>query len=80
MAHTNKVCRSLETPDGGRCVDIFRRGDGSYGFAEYRRDAEDPRGWYPTGFHGAGVYATEQAALDAASAAVAWLGQLRGSR
>ena len=36
MAHTNRVLRSIETDDGGRCVDLFARPDGSFGFEEYR--------------------------------------------
>lgn len=34
----NKVLRSVETPDGDRCVDIFRRPDGTFGFAVFRRE------------------------------------------
>ena len=56
MAHVNRVLRSIETVDGGRCVDVFVRGNGTYGFEEYRRDAEDARGWFPIGFHSGNVY------------------------
>jgi hypothetical protein len=41
------VLDSVETPDGGRCVKIFRRGGGTFGFEVYRRDAEDLSGWFP---------------------------------
>ena len=44
----NKVYRSIEAPGGQICVDIFQRPDGSWGFAEYRRDPEDEQGWYDT--------------------------------
>ena len=37
MAHANRVLRSIETDDGGRCVDLFARPDGTFGFEEYRR-------------------------------------------
>ena len=40
-AQKKLVLSSIETPDGGRCVDLFRTPDGSFGFEEYRRDAED---------------------------------------
>lgn len=73
MAEKPRVLRSIETPDGGRCVDVFVRDDGNYGFEEYRRDAEDRRGWFPIGFHGEKSFATEQEALDAALQAVSWL-------
>jgi hypothetical protein len=73
MAHANKVTRSIETPDGGRCVDLFRRSDATYGFEEYRRDPEDGSGWFPIGFHAQAVFPTETAALAEARLRVAWL-------
>ncbi len=73
----NLVLRSIETPDGGRCVDLFQTPEGSFGFEEYRRDAEDGagegRGWYPIGCHAGGRYPNEAAAKAAARAAVPWL-------
>lgn len=81
MAHVNKVLRSIETDDGARCVDIFRRPDGTFGFEEYRRDAEDGRGWFPIGFHASRVHATPDSALREALATVTWLAEAlrRGS-
>ena len=38
------VLESLETDDGLRCVDLFRRPDGSFGYEEFRRDPEERRG------------------------------------
>ena len=73
MAHANKVTRSIETPDGGRCVDLFRRPDATYGFEEYRRDPEDGSGWFPIGFHAQAVFPTETVALAEARLRVAWL-------
>ncbi len=73
MAHANKVTRSIETPDGGRCVDLFRRPGGSFGFEEYRRDAEDASGWFPIGFHADVTFPTEATALAEARQRVAWL-------
>ena len=73
MAHKNKVLRSIETPDGGRCVDFFIRPDGSFGFEEYRRDMEDARGWFPIGFHGEKSFGSEEEAEGAARKAVSWL-------
>ncbi len=66
------VMRSIEAPGGGRCVDLYRRPDGGWGFAEYRRDPEDPRGWAAIGVEAEG-FGSEAAALDAARAAVGWL-------
>ena len=72
MAQVNKVLRSVNTPDGGRCVDIFVRPDGTFGFEEFRRDVEDLSGWFAIGGFTAKVFDTEQDALDQALAAVSW--------
>jgi len=77
MAHVNKVARSIETPDGSRCVDLWTAPDGRHGFAEYRRDPEDPRGWSPTGYE-AGGFASAQEARDAACRAVPWFADIFG--
>lgn len=74
MTGRHLVIESLETPDGGRCVDIFRRDDGTFGFEAYRRDVEDPRGWFPIGRHGAHPYQTEAEARAAAARQITWLG------
>jgi len=73
MAHTNKVNCSIETLDGTRCVDLFRRPDGSYGFAEYRRDPEDGYGWRPAGAAPETRFPTKSDALSEARRQVAWL-------
>ncbi len=76
MTHKNTVLRSIETPDGGRCVDFFIRPDGSFGFEEYRRDLEDMRGWFPIGFHGKKSFGSQSEAEDKAVTAVTWLKNL----
>ena len=73
MAHVNAVLHSVNLPGETICVDIFRRPDGSYGFDEFRRDVEDGRGWFSIGYHGDQVFPTEDAAIAAARASVAWL-------
>ena len=67
------VLNSIETDDGLRCVDIFQRGDRSFGFEEYRRDPEDGRGWSMVGGFGGQRYETQDQALDSAIACVPWL-------
>ncbi len=69
----NVVVRSINAADGGRCVDIFRRPDGSFGFDEFRRDVEDARGWFSIGGYGDRVFASEDAALRAARSTIVWL-------
>ena len=67
------VVDSINAPDGGRCVDIFRRADGSFGFEEYRRDIEDQRGWFPIGGHAEARFDSAEAAMRAARTHVTWL-------
>ena len=74
MAGREVVVRSIESPDGTYCVDIFRRADASFGFAEYRRDPEDPRGWRPTGRRSDEGLATGDAALAEARRLIPWVG------
>lgn len=76
MAHENKVLRSIETSDGGRCVDIFQRPDTTFGFEEYRRDVEDQRGWQPIGHHAKLIYVSAENALADALSKVPWLDQM----
>lgn len=68
-----RVVASFDSPAGDHCVDIFLRDDGSFGYEEYRRDAEDLRGWFPLHRYASQVFATEQAALAQAKATVAWM-------
>lgn len=68
------VLDSIENPERNRCVDLFRRDDGSFGFEEYRRDAEGG-GWFAIGHYAGVVFETESTALDEARARVAWLAQ-----
>lgn len=70
-----KVLASRENPTADRCVDIFLRPDGSYGFEEYRRDPEDAGAWTPVAFHAYRVFATRAQVEDAATGAIAWLRQ-----
>ena len=66
------VFRSVENAAADRCVDVFRRPDGSYGFEEFRRDVEDRGTWMPVAYYSGAVYATEASALDAARREVSW--------
>jgi len=69
------VLVSLETEDGLRCVDLFRRPDGTFGYEEFRRDPEDRGAWTPIGFASGLSHATLEQARAAAEAAVVWLGE-----
>lgn len=78
MAHENKVLRSIETPGGDRCVDLFQRPDETFGFEEYRREIEDGRGWQPIGFYAERSFESEKAAMDDALRTVPWLNDNMG--
>jgi hypothetical protein len=68
------VLASLETEDGLRCVDLFRRPNGTFGYEEFRRDPEDRGAWTPVRFASGLSYASLEQARAAAGAAVVWLG------
>ena len=67
---------SHQLPDASRCVDIFRRPDGSLGFEEFRRDPEDMGAWTPIAFHSSREFTSEAEAIDAAREAIPWLGEI----
>ena len=67
------VFNSIENREHDRCVDLFQRPDGTYGFEEFRRDVEDGGAWTPVQYYSGVAYASKDAALNAACKAVAWL-------
>ena len=68
-----RVLASFNNPAGDRCVDVFQRDDGTYGYEEYRRDPEDMKGWFPLHRYSSLVFSTDQEALARAKATVAWM-------
>ena len=66
---------SIENFERDRCVDLFSRPDGSYGFEEFRRDPEDRGEWTPVRYYSGSVYTSEPATLEAALACVPWLAE-----
>jgi hypothetical protein len=68
-----RVFISIENFDHDKCVDLFSRPDGSFGFEEFRRDAEDRGEWTPIKYFSNSVYGSGEAALAAAMQVVAWL-------
>jgi hypothetical protein len=66
------VITSLEDADGFRCVDIFERSDGTFGFKEFRRDPEDAGHWTLVGDYSDESYSTKEEALRAAAACLPW--------
>ncbi|WP_342364120.1 hypothetical protein [Terrarubrum flagellatum] len=68
------VFESIENDQHDRCVDLFKRPDGTFGYDEFRRDIEDGGAWTPTGGFWGLVFSSRNDALAAAREAVAWLG------
>ena len=66
------VLKSYADADGFRCVDFFRRTDGTFGFKEFRRDPEDGGRWTLVEDYSHLSYPTECQALDAAALEVSW--------
>lgn len=75
-ARTHKswvVFASFENLEHDRCVDLFFRPDGSYGFEEFRRDYEDSGTWTPVSYYSGAIYRSGGEALEAAEGNVRWL-------
>jgi hypothetical protein len=75
-----KVVASPSTPSVDRCVDIFVRPDGTFGFEEFRRDPEDMGAWTPIAYFSERQYETELEAVAAARESVRWLGEVLDGR
>ena len=67
------VRASYQTPEADRCVDVFARPDGTFGFEEFRRDPEDIGAWTAASYYSRQEYPTVDAARTAAREAVPWL-------
>jgi hypothetical protein len=74
------VLESIENAEHDRCVDLFGRPDGSFGFEAFRRDVEDGGLWTAVAYHSGAAYASKEAALAAAVAAVNWLAEALARR
>jgi hypothetical protein len=67
------VLASPSTPAVDRCVDIFVRPDGTFGFEEFRRDPEDMGVWTPIAYHSSRAFPSADQAVAAARRTVPWL-------
>ncbi|HEY1245377.1 MAG TPA: hypothetical protein VGF29_11175 [Hyphomicrobiaceae bacterium] len=75
---TTRAIRSLHNAEVDRCVDIIKHEGGTFGFKEFRRDPEDRGGWTLVSYNPHRIYSTEEEAVAAAEAAIAWLRDERG--
>jgi hypothetical protein len=71
-----KVLRSPSTTAVDRCVDVFSRPDGTFGFEEFRRDPEDMGAWTPVAYYSGREFRSEAAAIAAARESVVWLAEV----
>ena len=67
------VLESVENHEHNRCVDLFERPDGSFGFEEFRRDAKDSGAWTPVNYFSALISPSVGQAWASALQQVAWL-------
>ncbi len=58
LDRTWTVLTSIDNPDHDRCVDVFTRADGAFGFEEFRRNVEDRGAWTPVQLHAGAEYST----------------------
>jgi hypothetical protein len=79
MVSKNKIVHSFNMEGELRCVDVFQRNDGTYGFEEYRRDPEDGRGWFAIGYFGNDRFCSSSDALAEAQRRVLWLAEIVGN-
>jgi hypothetical protein len=70
------VLESYQTFDGDRCVDVFVRPNGTFGYEEFRRDPEDGGSWTATNHFSSHEYPSPQRATNAAREKVLWLSPL----
>ncbi len=71
---------SIENPEHDRCVDIFSRPDGTFGFEEFRRDVEDGGQWTPVQYYSGVSYVSSAEALETAERCVFWLADVLGKK
>lgn len=69
------VFASVENDDHDRCVDLFSRPDGTFGFEEFRRDFEDRGLWTPVAYFSGRSFPTRAGMEAEALHAVPWLAE-----
>lgn len=74
------VLASIGNGEPDRCVDLFGRPDGGFGFEAFRRDVEDAGLWTAVADHSVAAYGSKEAALTAAIDAVGRLAKALAAR
>jgi hypothetical protein len=78
LERTWSVLAGFESRESDRCVDVFSRPNGTFGFEEFRRDAEDMGAWTPISYYSGHEYTSQGDAIDAALRIVSWLSDVVG--
>ena len=68
---TFKAIASFEDVTGLRCVDLIQTQDNFFTFKTFRKDPEDPDGWFQYGQEGQ-LYSTKEEALEEAKNVIEW--------
>ena len=68
----HKVFASFENEYNAHCVDVSQRADGSFGYEEFRRDAEDCGAWQSLASYSQQVFEVQAQALADANCCVNW--------
>ena len=71
------VLNSIENLNGDRCLDVFERDDGTFGFEEFRKEPESKTGWVLVGYYSDGMYKTQCLAFLEAGNRVSWLNEVQ---
>jgi hypothetical protein len=58
-----RILTSYQTSEADRCVDVFCRANGTFGYEEFRRDPEDCGTWTAISYCSDHVFASEHDAL-----------------
>ena len=70
------VLNSIENFNGDRCLDVFERDNGTFGFEEFRKEPESKTGWVLVGYYSDGMYKTQALAFLEAENRVLWLNEV----
>ena len=66
-----KAVASFEDYTGLKCVDLIQTEENFFTFKTFRKDPEDPNGWFQYGYEGQ-LYSTKEEALEAAKKEIEW--------
>lgn len=69
----------MTSSERDRCVDVFVRPDGTFGYEEFRRDPEDMGVWTALHYYSLRHFTSESDAIASAGASVRWLALMSGS-